>query len=247
MAFQSLREWVAKLEEHGQVKRITAKVDWDLELSGVARRVADAGGPALLFENIKDYRDTWCRKLFVGGPGSRERVALALGLPPETGYRELVEHIKKRLETREETVKVATGPVKEHIIKGEAVDLREIPCRAITSSTAAATLIRFCSVITRDPETGLMNVGLYRGMLGDDQRSIAVFIARTISTGVSISRSMSAAAREMPVAVVYGWDPTLLMYSGTAPIHTGLFRVRARRRPARRACRAGSKCETSDL
>jgi len=245
MAFQSLREWVAKLEEHGQVKRITAKVDWDLELSGVARRVADAGGPALLFENIKDYRDTWCRKLFVGGPGSRERVALALGLPPETGYRELVEHIKKRLETREETVKVATGPVKEHIIKGEAVDLREIPVPRYNELDGGRYINTFCSVITRDPETGLMNVGLYRGMLGDDQRSIAVFIARNQHWGVHFSK-YERRGEEMPVAVVYGWDPTLLMYSGTAPIHTDCSEYELvgglRGTPVELV-----KCETSDL
>ena len=46
MAYQSLRDWIAKIEDAGQLKRITAEVDWDLELSAIARRVATQQGPA---------------------------------------------------------------------------------------------------------------------------------------------------------------------------------------------------------
>ena len=47
MVYQSLRDWIEKLEEEGLLKRITAEVDWNLELGAIARRTADEEGPAL--------------------------------------------------------------------------------------------------------------------------------------------------------------------------------------------------------
>jgi len=60
MAYQSMREWIQKLEEMGLVQHITTEVDWNLELGAIARKVLYEGGPALLFENIKDHKKTAC-------------------------------------------------------------------------------------------------------------------------------------------------------------------------------------------
>ena len=95
MAYKSLRDWIAKLEEIGQLKRIAAEVDWNLELGAITREVLAQLGPALLFENIKDYRNTPCRRLFTGGLGSLQRVALALGLPQESHAQEIVRFLKE--------------------------------------------------------------------------------------------------------------------------------------------------------
>ena len=67
MAYPSMREWVQKLDDLGLVQHITTEVDWDLELGAIARRVLYEGGPALLFENIKDHKDTPCNRLFING------------------------------------------------------------------------------------------------------------------------------------------------------------------------------------
>lgn len=76
MAYQSLRDWISKLEEEGLLRRIKTEVNWNLELGAITRRVADKEGPPLLFENIKDYHSTNYRKLFACGLASRERLAL---------------------------------------------------------------------------------------------------------------------------------------------------------------------------
>ena len=60
---RDLREWIALLEREGELRRITAEVDPDLEITEIVDRVVKAGGPALYFENPK---------------GSRHPVALAL-------------------------------------------------------------------------------------------------------------------------------------------------------------------------
>jgi UbiD family decarboxylase len=245
MAYQSMREWIAKLEEEGELKRVTAEVDWNLELGAIARRVADMEGPALLFENIKGCHDTRCRKLFLGGPGSRQRVALALGLPKETGYKEMVEFVKNRLETRVETVKVASGPVKENIVRGDDVDLYQLPVPLYHEMDGGRYINTYCSIVTMDPDTKLMNVGMYRGMIGDDEKSIAVLLVINQHWGMHFTKHKRR-GEEMPVAAVYGWDPTLLFYSGTGVVHTGCSEYELvgglRGKPVELV-----KCETSDL
>ena len=53
MGFLDLRQWVANLEQQGELRRITAEVDWDREIGAITRRVLEKKGPALLFENVK--------------------------------------------------------------------------------------------------------------------------------------------------------------------------------------------------
>ena len=61
MAYNDLREWIAALERAGELKRVRAEVDPVLEITeitdrvskGAARSYGRAGGPALLFENVK--------------------------------------------------------------------------------------------------------------------------------------------------------------------------------------------------
>ena len=57
MAYKDLREWIETLESEGELARVKAKVDWDLEIGGITQRVFDEEGPALLFENIKGHED----------------------------------------------------------------------------------------------------------------------------------------------------------------------------------------------
>ena len=81
MGFLDMRQWMAQLEQHGELRRIKAEVDWDREIGAVTRRVLEKKGPAVLFENIKGYGNGRCTKLFASGLGARSRLALALGFP----------------------------------------------------------------------------------------------------------------------------------------------------------------------
>ena len=77
---RSMRDFVAKGEETGLCKRITAEVDWNLELSHIAKLNEEQSGPALLFENVKDY-DT---PVITSVCTTTERLALIMGLPLES-------------------------------------------------------------------------------------------------------------------------------------------------------------------
>src|SRR6202166_2051376 len=118
MGFLDMRQWMAQLEQHGELRRIKAEVDWDCEIGAVTRRVLEKKGPAVLFENIKDYSNARCTKLFASGLGARSRLALALGFPHDATNRELVQYVMKKNRETVAPVTVATGPVKEVIVRG---------------------------------------------------------------------------------------------------------------------------------
>ena len=218
--YKSLRDWLAVLEKEGQLKHITAEVDWNLELSAIVRRVSDQQGPALLFENIKDHQDTACRKFLALAMGTRERVAMAFGLPRDADYRTITEFFKDGFKKRIEPVVVSTGPVKENIVKGDAVDLYQIPVPKYFHMDGGRYISTHSATVTMDPHTDLMNIGMYRGMIGDDEKSIPVLMARSKHWGVHFSR-YEGRGEEMPVAVVYGLNPALKVCAGVPVPHHG--------------------------
>ena len=76
MKFKDLREFILFLEEKGELRRVTAPVSWDLEISEIADRMVKSGGPALLFENVTGYDVPLVINLFA----STKRMAMALGV-----------------------------------------------------------------------------------------------------------------------------------------------------------------------
>jgi 3-polyprenyl-4-hydroxybenzoate decarboxylase len=127
MKFLDMRQWIALLEKEGELRRITAEVDWDREIGAIARRVLEKKGPALLFESIKGYRSGRCTKLFVSGLGAQSRLALALGFLRDVANRELIQHVMKKNRETIAPIIVGTGPVKDVIVRGEAIDQTEFP------------------------------------------------------------------------------------------------------------------------
>src|ERR1700722_16217488 len=92
VAYGDLRNWMKALDAAGELRKGDAEVDWNVEL-GPNARVGQGGGdgPALIFNNIRDYgANARCRQVFTGGLASYRRLAMLLGLPPDTHARELV-------------------------------------------------------------------------------------------------------------------------------------------------------------
>jgi UbiD family decarboxylase len=96
MKFMDMRQWIALLEKEGELRRITAEVDWNREIGAIARRVLEKKGPALLFESIKGYRNGRCTKLFASGLGAQSRLALALGFGRDVANRDLIQYVMKK-------------------------------------------------------------------------------------------------------------------------------------------------------
>lgn len=242
--YNDLRAFMDACEKKGELVRIKKEVDWNLELGGIARSVMRKGGPALLFENIKGYENARCQRLFINGLGNRQRVAMALGLPLEASYRDITVTMKERLLRPVAPVEVPSGPVKEVILRGDEIDLYEFPVPKYNHMDGGRYINTYCGVATMNPETKVMNVGTYRGMILEKNK-IGVLLATTQHWGHHFVKYREM-GREMPVAVVYGWDPTLLMVAGAPIVHHG--RSEYDYCGALRECPVELvKCETSDI
>ncbi|MDY6973734.1 MAG: UbiD family decarboxylase [Thermodesulfobacteriota bacterium] len=244
MAYEDLREWISALGREGFLARVECEVDWNREIGAVVREVNRNKGPALLFENIKDYRDTWCGKLFANGMGTVERLALAVGLSKDTPEREITRVLKERLATPSGVTVVDTGPVKENIIRGDDIDLYDIPVPQWRVQDGGRYINTYCAVVTRDPDSGVLNVGTYRGMIAGRDR-IGVLLVLTQHWGQHFEK-YRARGEEMPVSVIYGWDPALLMVASTPITHPVCSEYEYVSSVRQRDCEL-VKCETNDL
>ena len=167
MAYQDLRDWLKKLEGEKELKRIKAEVDWDEEIGGITRQVfhMKEKGPALLFENIKDYHNTPCTKLFTGSLTTYKRMALMLGLPKDTPVKQIIQTVRDRIANPIKPVLVKEGPIKENINKDDKVNILDFPVPKWHSLDGGRYIHTFGGVVTKHPKTGWVNVGIYRGMV----------------------------------------------------------------------------------
>ena len=241
MAGRDLRDWIDDLEERNELKRIGVEVDWDEEIGAITREVSSQFGPALLFDNIKGHKNTLCRRLFTNGTGTKKRVCRMLGLTEETPNRELVAVFKERFSRPLKPVTVSSGPVKENIVKGDAVDLFQLPVPKWNPHDGGRYIMTSASVVTRDPDSGTLNAGTYRGMIAK-KNTIGVLLAMTQGWGKHFSK-YKARGQEMPVAVVIGWDQTLFMAAST-PVNHPEYDLAGSLRGAPVEL---VKCETNDL
>jgi len=244
MAYKDLREWIDALERDGELSRIKAKVDWNVEVGAIVQEVEDRRGPALLFENIKDHENTLCKKLFCYSLGTYSRILMMMGLPKDTHPRELIQTYRARMKKLVKPKVVKDGPVKENILKGEDVNLFEFPVPKWHERDGGRYIQTCGGVVTKDPETGWENVGLYRGMIHDKNHTgISVLHGQHIYHHWRKHKKMGR--KTMPCAIVLGWEPILPMVACSyTPLFVDEYDVMGglRQEPVELV-----KCETCDL
>jgi UbiD family decarboxylase len=223
VAFGDLRGWIKALKTAGELREINAQVDWNIELGTITRLAQGPGtGPALLFNNIKDYnkRGSLCRQVFAGSMSSYRRIAMLLGLPVDTHPRELVKLGRNVLTGSIPPKIVDGGPVKENIIKGKDVDLYKFPAPYWNRLDGGRYLLTYGGVVTKDPETGVMNVGVYRGMIAGKNK-IPILMWRAQHIGHHVTAWQGKGENRMPIAVAIGWEPSL-DFVGGSPVPKGV-------------------------
>ena len=219
----SLREFLRKLEEIGELKRVRARVSVELEIAEILRRVA-RGGPALLFENIEGF-EGW---RLVGNIFSKaERVKLALNCDPEEAGSKLLSLLKSPPLSFSDKVRALSEVISlgRHLPKlsganwkkgkWDRVDLERIPAIR-TWPKDASRFFTFPIVITKDPETGVHHLGVYRMQLMDS--STTGMHWHIHKRGAAYMRKYE---RSMPVAVAVGVDPALA-FTAVAPVPEGI-------------------------
>jgi 4-hydroxy-3-polyprenylbenzoate decarboxylase len=247
VAFGDLRSWMAALEAAGELRRIDAQVDWNIELGTIARLAQGAGtGPALVFNNIKDYNKptSRCRRIFSNALNNYHRIAMMLGLPPDTHPRELVKLGRTIMTGSLPPRIVKTGPVKENIVTGKDVDLYQLPAPYWNRLDGGRYLMTYGGVVTKDPTTDVMNIGVYRGMISAKDR-IPILMWRAQHIGHHVTAWQQGGKPEMPIAVAMGGEPTLEFVAG-GPVPKGICEY-----DVAGALRGEPidlvKCETNDL
>ena len=215
VAYKDLREWIAALEADGQLARIKERVDWKFELGAILRRTWDMYGdasPALLFENIKDYQAPGPNKLFTGAFRSWFRAAMMLGLDPRnTSRNEIIRTLKHRINDKAEHIPprvVQTGPVKDNILKGDDVDLEIFPTPHWNERDGSRLIGSMGSVITKDPLSGWVNVGVYRMMMHSKTETGIQLDPANQHIGEHYYKKI-VENEPMDVAVVIGQEPAL--------------------------------------
>ena len=243
MAYKDMREWIATLEKEGELAKVKAEVDWDLEIGGILRKICDTGGPAVLFENIKDHKNTLCSQLFTGSMATTSRIALMLGLPKETAYKDLIKVWKERCEKPIKPVVVKTGPCKENILKGDDIDLFQFPAPHWQEIDGGRYIGTYHGVITKNPDTNWENAGMYRQVI-HDKRTTSMSIAQGQHIWMHW-RKYRRSGKNMPVAVAIGGDPVLpAVASSPVPMNVDEWDIMGalRQEPIELV-----KCETVDL
>ena len=229
-----LREWIALLEREGELVRVSAEVDPDLEITEIVDRTVAVGGPALLFENVKGSR----LPLLINQFGTEKRMCLAFGverlddvaqklesvleMQPPQGLVDKVRSLGKLKSIADSMPKdVSKAPCQEIVLTGDDVDLDALPIMRCWPGDPAP-FITLPAVITRDPNTGVRNVGMYR-MQKIDRRS--TFMHWQIHKD-GRADLLASPDGTIPVAVAIGLDP-VTAYSASAPLpkHIGEFMV----------------------
>lgn len=257
--YRNLAEYVAALERAGQLIRISAPVDPELEIAELTDRQAKlpGGGRALLFENTGTGFPVLTNMM-----GSERRICMALGVErlAEVGERidalfaEAVRPKKswvEKLRMLPLLKEVAAwlprevsrrGECQQVVMQGDGVDLGRLPVLRCWPHDGGR-FVTLPLVHTVDPETGVRNVGMYRMQIFDG-RTTGMHWHRH-KTGERHYEQYRQRGERMPVTVCLGGDP-VYTYSATAPLPDGLDEYLLagflRRRPVELV-----KCLTNDL
>ena len=208
---KDIRDFIAECEKEGELRRIKAEVDWNLELSHTAKIVEEKQGAALLFENVKGYKTP----VLSGTLATSRRLAIAMGLPVHYSIVDLAQEWMK-VTTTKDPVKpkfVNDGPILENLIEGDKVNLFDFPVPFFNVKDGGRYIGTWVYLISKDPDTGWVNLGTYRMQLHDKNRIGTNFIGGKHAN--LMLKQYKEMGKKMPAAVVIGSDPMLFLVAST--------------------------------
>ncbi len=202
---KDLRDFIKACEEEGELKRIKAEVDWDLELSHIAKLSEEHSGPALLFENVKGYKSP----VLTSACTTTSRLALIMDMPRNSSLVDMMREWVKRTANKVPPQWVDTAPCKENIDHGDQVNLLKFPVPKFFPKDGGRFFGTAVCVITKDPESGWVNLGTYRLQVLDEKTLGTQFIKGKHAD--MMLKAYGALKKPMPVAAVVGADPLMFL------------------------------------
>lgn len=208
MAYGDLREYLKLLESRGIMKWVDREVDKDWEITCVARKVFRQPPDkryALGFRKVRGHS----APVVVGTvAASRSVYAAALDIGPEVD--QIISKWEQALSGPVEAELVSEGVCQEVVKKDGDADLGWFPIPTWTPEKDPAPYITAPCMITKDPETGVRNVGIYRMQVKGPDRTGVLWDLPSQHGAIHFSK-YEKAGRPMPVAVVVGVEPCILM------------------------------------
>jgi len=226
MKYQDLRDFIALLEERGELKRIQQEIDPYLEITEISDRTLKAQGPALLFENVKGHDMPVLANLF----GTPDRVALGMGQEsvtalrdvgkllaflkepePPKGFRDalnLLPKYKKVLSMSPKSIKKA--PCQQVVMSGDDVDLTKLPIQHCWPGDVAP-LVTWGLTVTRGPHKERQNLGIYRQQLLGPNKLIMRWLSHRGGALDFQEWCQQHPGEKFPVSVALGADPATIL------------------------------------
>jgi 4-hydroxy-3-polyprenylbenzoate decarboxylase len=224
--YKDLRDFIAKLEQLGQLKRIQLEIDPYLEMTEICDRTLRASGPALLFENPKGYSIPVLGNLF----GTPQRVALGMGQEsvtalrevgqllaflkepePPKGFKDALDKLPLFKQVLNMPPKVVNkAPCQENVLTGSEVDLSRFPIQTCWPEDAGP-LITWGLVVTQGPHKSRQNLGIYRQQVIGQNKVIMRWLSHRGGALDFQEWQQLHPGEPFPIAVALGTDPATIL------------------------------------
>ena len=214
MPYQSLGEFINAADAVGEV-RYVENADLDLDVGCLTELMAERNGPMLVFDKFSNHPAGY--RVCSNAIRTTRRFALALGLPLDIHPLELLQLWRER---RKAAVAIPTkvvrdGPVMECVQKDNEVDIGHYPTPRWHQGDGGRYIGTQDMVITRDPDQGWVNIGVYRAMIQGRNR-ISLWINPMKHGRILVERYWRD-GKAAPVAVVLGCEPVTWMTASMSP------------------------------
>lgn len=225
---RDLRGFIEQLERRGQLQRVKALVDPDLEIAEISNRMLQQGGPGLLFENVKGSPypvainlmgtlERICWAMTMEQPQELEDLGKKLGMlqqpKPPKKISQAVEFGKLLFDVLRAKPGRDFFPACQQVVVPESdLDLTQIPMIRPYGGDAGK-IITLGLVITKDCETGTPNVGVYRLQLQSPTTMTVHWLS--VRGGARHLRKAAERGRKLEIAIALGVDPLIIMAAAT--------------------------------
>ncbi len=229
MPIEDIHEFVTELEKKGELKRIKTEVDSNLEIAEILRRTMYSNGPAILFENVKNYDMPVLGNAF----GSIKRLEIGLEMTDFTEIGQRIVDMTKmdmpsgflnKIKKLPELSKMAdsfpklenNGPVTE--VTSNSASFDDLPILKSWPNDAGR-FITLGLVATKHPETGVRNLGVYRMQILDSTHALMHW--QKHKRGAHHGEISKERGEKIQAAIIIGCEPATV-FSSIAPVPEGL-------------------------
>lgn len=224
---RSLRAYLAKLNDLGDVQEIDKEVDWNLEMSAIARRCYDTQAPAPLFNCVKDAPGFRALGAPCGLSSAKNlphaRICYSLGVDPDTDLNDIVKELADAADLEPIPPKIVakeSAECKEVILTGDEIDLNRLPVPMIHNKDGGRYINSWGIIVARSTDGQWTNWSIARIMLtGDGKRTMTGMVFPTQDIGI-LWKQWQELGQDMPFALVEGPEPGI-PFVGAMNIPTG--------------------------